>query len=186
MSQQSKFEYLQDLIKKTRLAHINAERRLLALDALTRHASLYFACWTLTLTLLTLFFKSTNLTLLSVVASIITTLCTLYASSQSYGVRAAQMKQSYLELQSLWLEFDSAERMSETAERKADFADRAGERYVEILSQTENHTLEDYESSTNQSRKDVSNSLAKYLACRFCIYVLPVVVGLLVLVFLPE
>lgn len=96
------------------------------------------------------------------------------------------MKQSYLDLQSLWLEFDSVKRMSETAEKKADFADRAGERYVEILSQTENHTLEDYESSTNQSRKDVSNSLAKYLACRFCIYVLPVVVGLLVLVFLPE
>lgn len=96
------------------------------------------------------------------------------------------MKQSYLELQSLWLEFDSAERMSETAGQKADFADKAGEKYVEILSQTENHTLEDYESSTNQFRKDVSNSLAKYLACRFCVYVLPVVVGLLVLVFLPE
>ncbi|MCI2188016.1 MAG: SLATT domain-containing protein [Olsenella sp.] len=186
MSQQSKFEYLQDLIKKTRLAHINAERRLLALDALTRHASLYFACWTLTLTLLTLFFKSTALTLLSVIAAAITTLCTLYASSQGYGIRAAQMKQSYLDLQGLLFEFDNAERRGETDEQKATFADEAGERYVSILSQTENHTSVDYENSVNQSRENLMNSLVRYLLCRFCIYVVPVIVGILVVMLLPE
>lgn len=185
MSKESKFEYLQVLIKQTRLAHINAERRLIALDALTRHATLYFACWTLTLTLLTLFFKSTALTLLSVVAATITTLCTLYASSQGYGIRAAQMKQSYLDLQSLWFDFDNAERMSETVEQKASFADRAGKRYVAILSQTENHSLEDYEGSAHQSRENTSSSLVKYLFCRLCIYVLPVFAGILVVMLFP-
>lgn len=96
------------------------------------------------------------------------------------------MKQSYLDLQSLLFEFDNAERRGETDEQKATFADEAGERYVNILSQTENHTSVDYENSVNQSRENLMNSLVRYLLCRFCVYVVPVIVGILMVMLLPE
>lgn len=182
MSDKPKYEYLPDLIQKTRLAHIQAEKRLLALDALSRHASLYFACWTSALTLLTLFFDSRSLTLVSVIASAITALCTLYASSQNYAVRAEQMKQSYLALQELWLEFDDCN--YKTAEDKAKFADEADSKYIEILARTENHVREDYERSEEETYCRVVFDHIKYYAIRFCIYVLPVIGGLLVISFL--
>lgn len=181
---QSKFEYLQTLIWKTRLAHIHAEKRLLALESLTQHATLYFACWTSALTLLTLFNTSRILTLLSIVVAVITTLCTVYASSQNYGVRALQMRQSHLDLQELWLEFDDAKNKDDVA--KAKFADEAGKRYVDILSKTENHKQIDYEATEKcSSEGQTFLHLLTYLSVRFCVYCLPVLLGLLLVIFLP-
>ena len=179
MNKEQKYEYLPGLIKKTRLSHIHAEKRLLALDTLTKHATLYFACWTSVLTLLTLFIASRALTLLSIIAAFITTLCTLYASSQNYGLRAAQMKQSYLDLQSLWLEFDNLDQ--ENKKEKAKFADEAGMQYINILVRTENHIQVDFD---NRYEKDLDQELCervKYCSVRLCIYVLPILLSLFII-----
>ena len=129
----SKFDYLQQLIQRTRLAHIAAEKRLLRMDLLVKHATVYYACWTVGLSLATSFANSKWLAFLSIVSSIVVALFTVYAGSQNYAVRAEQMKNSYIQLQDLWLDFDSSE--AEEGDR-AVFADRAGERYIAIIRQS--------------------------------------------------
>lgn len=52
----TKLEYLPILLDKTRKSRIEAERRLLKLDALAKHACVYYACVTTLLSLSTLFF----------------------------------------------------------------------------------------------------------------------------------
>lgn len=99
----SKFDYLQQIIQRTRLAHIDAEKRLLRMDLLVKHATVYYACWTVGLSLATLFADSKWLAFLSIVSSIVVALFTVYAGSQNYAVRAEQMKNSYIQLQGLWL-----------------------------------------------------------------------------------
>lgn len=140
----SKFDYLQQLIQRTRLAHIAAEKRLLRMDLLVKHATVYYACWTVGLSLATSFANSKWLAFLSIVSSIVVALFTVYAGSQNYAVRAEQMKNSYIQLQDLWLDFDSSE--AEEGDR-AVFVDRAGERYIAIIRQTENHLECDDEQS---------------------------------------
>lgn len=141
---EDKFDYLQGMIKRTRLAHIAAEKRLLLLDLLTKHATVYYACWTVGLSLATLFSDSKCLLFLSIVSSIVVALFTVYAASQNYAVRAEQMKSSYIQLQELWLEFDSSF-INESDRPK--FADWAGDKYVSVIKQTENHLSQDDEHS---------------------------------------
>lgn len=135
-----KYEYLPKVIKRTRRARIEAEHRFRSLDALTKHSTVYYACWTTGLTLATLYFDYWWLPFFSVVAAIIVALFSVYTSSQNYGVRAEQMKHSYLALHELWLSFDGVH--GSEAEQDV-FADKAGEKYVAILRQTENHLSRD-------------------------------------------
>lgn len=141
--------YLPLLIKNTRAARIQAEKRLLGLDALVKHATVYYSCLTLILSLAPLFLTGASettknvLSFLSIASAAIITICTMYVSGQNYAVRAERMKFVYLELQRLWLEVDSAKARLEELELIKEM-DAIGDRYVDIVASTENHTEEDY------------------------------------------
>lgn len=164
---ETKFEYLPKLIRRTRLAHIHAEKRFLALDVLAKHATVYYACWTTVLSLTTLYADCSWLSPLAVACSIVVALCSVFASSQNYAVRAERMKISYISLQELWLEFDSD---FASDEERASFADEAGRRYVAILKQTENHCNQD----DIENRSDLAK--LKWNVLRISVYSAPCIV----------
>lgn len=167
---ENKFEYLPGLIDKTRKSRIEAERRLLRSDALSKHACVYYACITILLSLSTIFFDYRGLPFLSLASTIVVALCTVYASSQNYGIRAEQMKQCYLELQKLHLRFDN-KRILEEAEAQ-ELANDVGEQYVEIVQRTENHLPRDYGLATGQTER-IANDL-RWIVIRACVYVFPI------------
>lgn len=175
VERESKIDYLTDAIGKTRKSRIEAERRLLKLDALSKHATVYYACITTLLTLLTLFFDYEGLTFLSVASAVVVAICTVYVSAQNYGARAERMRGCYLELQRLCLSLDDKRYMDD--EEAWQMANSAGERYVEILQRTENHLTKDYRLATDEACR--AYSAGRWLAARFCVYVVPVVAGIL-------
>lgn len=170
----NKFEYLPGLIDKTRKSRIEAERRLLQLDVLFKHASVYYACLTVLLSLSTVFFDYEGLSFLSVASAVVVTICTVYASTQNYGVRAERMKECYLELQQLFFALDS--RCAFEDEEAQETANRVGEQYIEILRRTENHLVCDYKAAIESL--DVTKKRLRWLAVRICVYVLPVLVAI--------
>lgn len=170
----NKIEYLPGLIEKTRKSRIEAERRLLKLDELSRHATIYYACITTLLTLSTLFFDYRGLILLSTASAIIATLCTVYTSSQAYGVRAEKMRECYLNLQQLHLSLDDKRYLNE--EEAQQLANCAGERYVEILKCTENHLPRDFRLSKGEI--DQTRESMRWVFAKLCIYIVPVIAGI--------
>lgn len=178
MKTEDKKEYLRDMFKKTRLARIRAERRFLEMDALLKHATIYYACITTVLSFVPLFIGSDMewlqkpIAFLSIASAIVITICTTYASSENYALRAEKMRYSYLEIQRLWLELDDSVAGLEEGPLESR-VDSIGERYVTVLQSTENHLEEDY------SPKDEKCRLMGYLALRAVIYiVLPLVLGI--------
>lgn len=174
--------YLPKIINKTRKARINAERRLLELDALLKHATLFYSCVTVGLTLIQLFYfdEGSNanraLTFLSVASAVIITICTTYASSQNYAVRAEQMKNCYLELQRLWFQLDNVKQDHPSGEASSHI-DLIGERYIDILARTENHLETDYSKESNGFIVIFKRPL-NYFVLRFLIYVFPILLGI--------
>lgn len=144
-----KCDYLKTIIEKTRLARIKSEKRLLELDSLLKHATVYFACLTVVLSIIPLFLTEANertngiLSFLAIASSIVITICTLYASGEDYALRAERMKYAYLEMQRLLFELDDSE-LGPSEKEFERRADEIGQRYVEVLMSTENHTTQDY------------------------------------------
>lgn len=140
--ERNKASYLPSLIEKTRKAHIQAEKRLLYFDQLTKHANVYYACLTVLFSLLSFCFPHHQLVAFLAIGMAVTlTVVAVFASMQDFGSRAIEMRYSYISLQKLWFELDG-ELKNETAEERAD---RIGIEYVHLLERTENHTDEDYE-----------------------------------------
>ena len=167
---ENKFEYLQDLIGKTRKSRIEAERRLLKLNSLSNHACIYYACITTLLSLSIMFFDYKGLPFLSISSAIVVMACTVYASAQNYGVRAEQMKGCYLDLQKLHLSLDDR-RVLQDSEAE-ELANYVGERYVDIIRQTENHLPRDYRIA-HEGENALLEQL-RWLALRLVVYVVPV------------
>lgn len=170
-----KEEYLPDIIQMTRKARIEAERRLLRSNALLSHATIYYACTTTLLTLVPLFFDISHgalraIPFLSSFSAIVITLCSTYASAQNYGVRAEQMRESYLAMQELLFELD---RIPNSAEPRPTDIDGISRRYIEILQRTENHLPIDYEIAEKNHRAIVCNYITNFFV-RLLIYVAPV------------
>ncbi|WP_165249318.1 SLATT domain-containing protein [Adlercreutzia sp. ZJ141] len=170
---ENKFNYLPGLIKNTRKSRIEAERRLLRLDALSKHASVYYACLTALLSLSSVFLDYKGLPFLSVASAVVVAICTVYASTQNYGVRAEQMKECYIELQKLLLKLDD-KRTLEDGEAQ-EVANQVGECYVEIIRRTENHLLRDYLLATGSNNE--TKEQLRWFALRVCVYVVPVLVA---------
>lgn len=167
---ENKFEYLQDLIGKTRKSRIEAERRLLKLNSLSNHACIYYACITTLLSLSIMFFDYKGLPFLSISSAIVVMACTVYASAQNYGVRAEQMKGCYLDLQKLHLSLDDR-RVLQDSEAE-ELANYVGERYVDIIRQTENHLPRDYRIAHEEENALLEQ--LRWLALRLVVYVVPV------------
>lgn len=154
----SKVNYLPDLIEKTRKSHIEAEKRLLRYDKLSKQANVYYACLTVLLSLLSFCFPQCQLiAFLAIGISVTLTIIAVFASMQNFGSRAIDMKYSYLSLQELWFDFDN-ELQNETLEERAD---RLGREYVHILQRTENHTEKDYERIIETKRQHNPESCDK-------------------------
>ena len=130
-------------ILTTRNARIEAEKRLLEYDTIARHANLWCACLTATLSMLTAFSKNDCLAFVSAASAVILAITIFYASSRNYAAQAARMKACYTELQGLSIE---ASRLL-FEQDKDDLEDRMadlGQRYVEVLKRTDNQTTKDY------------------------------------------
>lgn len=169
-------QYLPQLIENTRSARIQSEKRLLEFDTLLKHATIYYACITTLLSIVPLFLSSSfgswedRITFLSIASAIIITICTIYASGQSYAVRAEQMRHAYLELQRLWLQIDTLKVDSEEYENA--LSEIAG-RYVDIVASTENHTESDYLFGVGDKVTDADETIrrARYILLRFMVYI---------------
>lgn len=162
-----KREYLPEIISKSRLSHIEAERRLVRYDLLAKRANIYYACWMVLFSLLSFCFPGFQLvSFLAIALAVMLTIVTVFASLQDYGSRAFEMRSSYLEMQKLWLELDNVLEDEDIDKR----ADRIGEAYVSILKRTENHTTTDFiagcfkqAESKSDLPKDESSSARKPL-----------------------
>lgn len=176
IEEKTKEQYLPGIIEKTREARIKTEKRLLELDALLKHATIFYACITALLSILPLFIDRTHasclnrISFLSIASAFIITTCTIYASGQNYAVRAEQVKHAYLELQRLWLQLDN-----NTHAQNVDpiDVDTIGERYVDIVASTENHSNEDWAFSKEGKATKLQKAckLLRYLLLRFMVYV---------------
>ena len=127
----------------TRNARIEAERRLLEYDTLVRHANLWCACLTATLSMLSVFLKSDCFAFVSAASAVVLTITLFYASSRSYAEKASRMKSCYTELQGLSIE--ASRILFSNEDNREDSMAELGQRYVEILSRTDNHSEKDYE-----------------------------------------
>lgn len=174
-------QYLPQLIKNTRSARIQSEKRLLEFDTLLKHATVYYACISTLLSIVPLFLNSSigiwkdRITFLAIASAIIITVCTIYASGQNYAVRAEQMRHAYIELQRLWLRIDNLKAES-TKDRGILF--EIAERYVDIVASTENHTENDYLFGVKEKVTDSDEiiRLTRYIFLRFMVYIgLPVI-----------
>lgn len=174
-------QYLPQLIKNTRSARIQSEKRLLEFDTLLKHATVYYACISTLLSIVPLFLNSSigiwkdRITFLAIASAIIITVCTIYASGQNYAVRAEQMRHAYIELQRLWLRIDNLKAES-TKDRGILF--EIAERYVDIVASTENHTENDYLFGVKEKVTDGDEiiRLTRYFFLRFIVYIgLPVI-----------
>lgn len=151
----AKREYLPDAIEKTRRARMEAERRLLFCDRLGKVANAAFACWTTVFALLAFAFPNSQwIAFVTVGSSVTLAIVSFCTSAQNYGVRAAQMKVNYIGLHRLWLELDNADVVNNPDER----ADRIGERYLDLLSCSENHSEGDYLRSRKDNKEQASNA----------------------------
>lgn len=173
--------YLPRLIENTRKARIQSEKRLLELDTLLKHTTIYYACLTTLLSIVPLFLSSSyklwqdRIMFLSIASAIIITICTIYASGQNYAVRAEQMRHAYIELQRLWIRVDNLK--VDSAKDEAALSEIA-ERYVDIVASTENHTESDYLFGVGEKVTDSDKSIrrARYLFLRFMVYIgLPII-----------
>lgn len=174
---EEKYRYLYDSIEKTRKARIQTEKRLLSWDALARHASVYYACLTTVLSIVLFVLPADmGLSAMALAMATVTTMCTIYASSQNYGVRALQMRYSYLAMQKLLFDMDSQE--ATEPKNKLEIADEVGDKYNAILHQTENHTTSDFMLSTypagNLKALIRDGSCIKLCLFRFAVYGLPI------------
>ncbi|MBM6907158.1 SLATT domain-containing protein [Collinsella intestinalis] len=156
MEKEPKREYLPRIIEKTRKARIQTEKRLLCLDALLRHVTVFYSSISIVLSLMPLFLHDASgrvldaISFLSIASAVIFTICSLYASGQNYAVRAERIKFAYLELQRIALELDDA---IESAGREdtTQRIDSIAEHYVDIVSRTENHTDMDFRIGTGRA-----------------------------------
>lgn len=171
----SGLEWLYDLITKTRKSRIESERRLLALDALVKHATVYYACLTVLLTLFSLFFDYTGISFLSIASAVIIAICTAYASAQNYAVRAERMKECYLDLQVLLFKLDGCR--EEGMETRESIVQEVSKQYSEILKRTDNHLTRDYMIAMQNDLWCKMDKL-RYYFTRLCVYVIPVLVGI--------
>lgn len=100
-----------------------------------------FGCWTAVFSLFAFVFPDTRwLSIVTVATSVSLAIIAAYVAAQDYKSRALRVYFCYLELQRLSFGFDSVDAKSDPES----YADRASERYIEILHYSENHTDEDY------------------------------------------
>lgn len=176
IEKKTKEQYLPDIIEKTRAARIKTEKRLLELDALLKHATIFYACITALLSILPLFIDRTHasclnrISFLSIASAFIITTCTIYASGQSYAVRAEQVKHAYLELQRLWFRLDNDVHPQSVGPIDVD---TIGERYIDIVASTENHSDEDWIFSKEGKATKLQQAckLLRYVFLRLMVYV---------------
>lgn len=160
----AKSEYLPVLIEQTRKAHIEAEKRLLWYDRLSKRINVYYACLTVLLSLLSFCFPQCHLIgFLAIGVAVTLTVSAVFASMQDYGTRAMQMRYSYLALQELHFEFDDV-LGDEDCERRAD---RLGRKYTSVLFRTENHDEQDYWRSLQleEDKKSAKNQEGQSSVC---------------------
>lgn len=173
---ENKYQYLKQIISNTRLSRIEAERRLLKLDALSKHASVYYACLTAFISLTSIFVNYEGLPFLSIVLAVIVSICTIYSSSQNYGVRAEQMKSCYLDLQRLLFKLDDKANLNETDAQN--LSNKIGQQYIDIIQRTENHHPIDFFLAQGKLNKTAYQM--RWLALRAVVYLLPIAIILLV------
>ena len=143
--------YLPKNILITRNARAEAERRFLEYDSLARFASLWCACLTTVLSMLSLFSNQEWLTFVSAASAVIMTITIFYASSRNYSEQATRMRLCYTELQGLSIE--ASRLLSTGGDDLEDNMAELGKRYVEVLKRSDNHSTKDYKRAKKDTRR---------------------------------
>ena len=128
-------------MEDTRRSRIQAEKRLLLYDSLSKIANVSFSCWTAVVSLLSLVYpKLEGLTFTAVCTSVTLAIISAYTSSKDYALRAEKTRLNYLSIHRLILEFDNAKQTNTTALPIDEFS----KRYSDLLETSENHATIDY------------------------------------------
>ncbi|MCG6409021.1 SLATT domain-containing protein [Vibrio fluvialis] len=141
---------ISDNIWFTRLARIEASRRLLSAETHSQALLVSYSLMSVSLSIIFLVQKSTNFdnVILCLLSTIILVL-SLVVSNGNYKGRSIEMKQNYIDLQLLYYKALKSEE-----EEDKDALNEIGLEYNRLLSQTENHkTVDDI-----RARKDRNTS----------------------------
>lgn len=145
-----------DNVWKTRKARINASERLIYVSKFVRILNVYYSCFLIVLSLVDIKSDKIDLTILSLGLSIILSLSLFFIDSQQFMERANSLKNNYIEMQRILLHI-SDKNLKEMKDK-----------YLDLLSQCENHTNADYYKALFQSKCNKNEKLCNFFKYFFC------------------
>ena len=146
---QEEVKKLKDDIWKTRKSRINASERLLNQSNYVKFINLYFSCFLIIINIIDITSDKLNLSVISLILSIILTISLVFLDSKQYLERSSQLKKNYISLQQILYEVDDS-----------NYKDKRRE-YINLMNDTENHNEDDFlKVLIDTSSKEIS--LIKY------------------------
>lgn len=97
---------LSNQIWTTRISRVNAEKRLIAKENFFQWINIYYSCLTIIFSILSLYNKDDDLSLMTVFMTISLLVVILYLNGQKYLEHAREYRKNYTELQKLEFELN--------------------------------------------------------------------------------
>lgn len=171
-----KLESLKNNVWMTRKARINSSERLLAIERFVQNINIYYSCFLCILSIYGLIYKNEKIGIISCIVSIILTISIVYLNSQNFGGRSQQLQVNYISMQNLLFELDNLD------ENSINNLKECQNRYCELLSSCENHSIYDYYKV--QLSQDKIKLVSKEGIC-YCMYKLIVYSFSLLILVIP-
>lgn len=178
------FESFKDRVWTTRMSRINAERRLLKKEKFVQGINIYYSCFCIFLSILTLSKADQSLSMISVFITIALFISILYSNSQGNLQQAKDYRENYVAINELEYEL---QHIDENDDEKIMSIEKS---YCKLLKDANNHEEYDYfrtvyESSGDYHKKNWSNVRLKYywnVVWRLCIQGLIILVPIIIMV----
>ena len=136
-----------DQIWITRMARINAEKRLLHNESFIQGINIYYSLFTVFISISVLIWPSQGFSVLSLAMTVALLIVILYFKSLRFPERAMDYRRVYTELQKLEFQL-SQENVSE------DIVNQVTEKYCNLIAEGENHISYDYYKAVANSSED--------------------------------
>lgn len=168
---------LSNQIWTTRISRVNAEKRLIAKENFFQWINIYYSCLTIIFSILSLYNKDDDLSLMTVFMTISLLVVILYLNGQKYLEHAREYRKNYTELQKL--EFELNHVNGEEELRKIE------ERYCELMDSSSNHISYDYYKTVHGSNKSYRAERWQGVKCKYYWNVIWRVVIKFIIIVLP-
>lgn len=169
----------------TRISRINAEKRLINKENFIQAMNIYYSCFTVIVSIVTLKYSNDAINILNVCMTISLMISLLYFKSMKYSDCAINFRKNYTELHRLEMRLKHITDISQLQEIE--------EKYCSLLNSSENHITHDYlttirnsKASFKQSRWTIESELKYWVGVIWRIFVklLCILLPLLIIAFL--